>query len=61
MIYELERVGFFKRLSAYLLDGILAVILAVGIALLLSSALDFDGYNSKVTAAYEKYENDFRV
>lgn len=61
MIYELEKVSFFKRLSAYLLDGILAVILAIGVALLLSSTLDFDGYNAKVTAAYEQYETQYNT
>lgn len=61
MIYELERVSFFKRLSAYLLDGILTIILAVGVALLLSTALDYDGYNEKVTAAYERYETQYNT
>lgn len=61
MIYELEKVGFFKRLSAYLLDGILTVILAVGVALLLSSTLNYNEYNAKVTQAYEKYEAQYNT
>lgn len=56
MIYELESASFLKRVSAWLFDGILMVILTVCAALLLSSALHFDDYNTKVTEAYEHYE-----
>lgn len=61
MIYELEKVGFFKRLSAYLLDGILTVILAIGVALLLSGTMNYNEYNAKVTEAYEKYEAQYNT
>ncbi|MCD7756384.1 MAG: RDD family protein [Firmicutes bacterium] len=59
MIYDLQKASMWKRISALLLDVILLSILAVGFAALFSSLFHFDTYNSQLTAAYERYEEEF--
>lgn len=61
MIYDLQKASFLKRTAAWLLDAILAVILAVGIASLLSVALGYDEYSNRVSEAYERYEAEYGV
>ena len=44
MSIGLQRANFWKRISAYILDCILAVILTTGFASIVSSAADYDSY-----------------
>ena len=50
-----------KRASAYLFDMILLATLAVALGVVLSLLLGYDGYNSTLEAAYDKYETQFGI
>ncbi len=60
-MFDLQRASTWKRISAYIFDGILLVILGVGIAFLLSVALKYDGYTAKLEQAYAKYESEYGI
>ncbi len=57
MIYDIQKSNMWKRISAYIFDSILLVILAVGVAFLLSGML---GY-TKHTEAREDVRNKFEI
>ncbi len=61
MITDLQKGSLTKRISAFLFDGILIVILILGIALLLSSVLNYNSYSQTLDACYEKYGQEFGV
>ena len=61
MVYDLQKAGLWKRIAAWMFDGILTGILAVGFALLLSALLGYDSYSQALEADYEKYEQEFGV
>ncbi len=61
MIYDLQKASMTKRISAWLLDAILLVIVAVGFAFALSAMLGFDGYNQTLSDAYAKYETQYGI
>ena len=61
MVYDLQKASLWKRIAAWLFDGILAMILAVGIAFLLSSVLGYERYSDGVSQAYERYETQYGV
>lgn len=58
---DLQRASMWKRISAWLFDGILTASLAVGFAFVLSLALGYDGYSAQVDTAYEKYETQYGI
>ena len=58
MIYDLQKASPLKRASAWLLDIILLVILACGIGMVLSAALNYDQHSQTLAACYEKYEKE---
>lgn len=61
MIYDLQKANMLKRVSAYIFDMILLVVLATGLAFLLSALLGYDRYNDQLTACYQKYEEQYGV
>lgn len=61
MTYDLQKAGIWKRFAAFLFDGILAGMLAVGLGLLLSLVLGYNGYNEKLEQAYAKYEAEYGI
>lgn len=61
MIYDLQKASILKRISAWLLDAILLVIIVVGIAGALSGILGFDAKAEKLEAYYVKYEQEFGI
>lgn len=61
MELDLQKASMWKRIAAWLLDSILICVLAVGFGFLLSVALNFDGHNQDLQAAYDRYENQYRV
>lgn len=61
MVYDLQKAGFWKRIAAWMFDGILIGILAVGFGLLLSWLLGYDGYAQELEAGYAKYEQEYGV
>lgn len=64
MIYDLQKASLWKRISAFLFDIIIFAILAVGIAALMSFALDYDRHmdfieerkNVHIAMCEDKYE-----
>ena len=54
MIYDLQKAGMWKRISAFLFDNILLLVAIVGIAALLSTMLGYDKHSDALNAAYEK-------
>jgi len=61
MIYALQKAGLWKRIAAWLFDSIMIMILAVGIAFLLSAALGYDQYSNLVSDTYSRYEMEYGV
>ena len=53
MIYDIQNAALGKRLSAWLLDFILLVVLITGVAALVSGAMDYDSHSAKLDAIYE--------
>ena len=61
MIYDIQNAALGKRLSAWLLDFILLVVLITGVAALVSGAMDYDSHSAKLDAIYEKYEKEYGI
>lgn len=61
MVYDLQIAGLWKRIAAWMFDGILTGILAVGLGLLLSGLLGYDGYSKTVDQAYARYEAEYGI
>ena len=65
MIYDLQKASFWKRISAYLFDGIIFCILAVGITLLFAKFVQLDthaqAFNDFYTEYAEKYGVNFDI
>lgn len=61
MIYDLQKASMWKRISAWLFDMILLVILVVGVACLLSMALGYDGYVQRMNDCYTRVEEQYGV
>ena len=59
MIYDLQKASILKRISAYIFDMILIVILATGFFALLSSVLHYDSYSDSLMEYYDKYETEY--
>ena len=56
MIYDLQKASFLKRLSAYLLDLILLIIVATGVAWATSAIVNFSGHVEIIEAKKTEYE-----
>lgn len=61
MVYDLQKASLWKRIAAWIFDGIVIVSLAAGFAFLLSALLDYDGYSRTVNDAYQKYEQEYGI
>ncbi len=61
MTQDLQKASFWKRVSAFMMDAILLVILAVGCGAALSGIFHFDQYNERIQAAYVQYETDYGI
>lgn len=60
-MYDLQRANFWKRISAYLLDAILLLMLAVGIFGLLSWVFGYQSYADEIQAGYDKYAAEYGI
>ncbi|MBQ4111503.1 MAG: RDD family protein [Clostridia bacterium] len=58
---DLQRAGMWKRLSAALFDAIILFTVIVGMALLLSTVLNYDGYVTRLDGLEQKYGEKFGV
>lgn len=61
MIYDLQKAGIWKRISALIFDVILVAMLSVGFMYLISAVTGYDGYNNKLGECYSKYEKQYGV
>ncbi len=61
MAISIQTAPFWKRISAYLLDAILAIIITIGVAALLSAALGYDKHVNKYQACKAEYEASYGV
>ena len=61
MIYDLQKAGLWKRIAAWMFDGILTGILAVGFGVLLSMLLGYDGYSQALDDSYARYETEYGI
>jgi uncharacterized RDD family membrane protein YckC len=61
MAHDLQIANIWKRMSAWLFDGIMTAVIAVAMGLLLSALLGYDGYSARLDAAYAEYENQFGI
>ena len=60
-VTDLQRAGMWKRLSAALFDSIILFTVIVGMALLLSTVLGYDGYVTRLNELEQKYGEEFGV
>ena len=58
---DLQKAHMWKRIAAWILDLILLAVLAVGFGVILSAALDYDGYNKQLQNGYDRYETQYGV
>jgi len=61
MTNDLQKAGFWKRIAAWIFDGIFLSILAVGLGVLLSGLLGYDTCSAAVEDAYRRYETEYGV
>ena len=61
MEHELQKASLWKRFAAGLFDFILLVVLTTGAGLLLSTALDYDGYYAEMDQIYADYESRYGI
>lgn len=61
MIYDLQKAGVLKRASAYIFDMILLLVLATGLAFVLSALLGYDRYSEQLDACYAKHEEQYGI
>ena len=61
MIYDLQKGSLLKRVSAFLLDGILLVILVTGFALGLSAIFGYNTYSDEYQASMERYAKEYGI
>ena len=61
MMLDLQKASMLKRVSAFLLDMILLLILITGFAFVLSLATGYDGYNERLEAVEQTYEEKYGV
>lgn len=59
MIYDLQKASMWKRISAFLCDIILFCIVAVGMALLLSTILGIDAHQDKMVSLCAQYAEEY--
>ena len=58
---QLQKASIWKRIAAWIVDGILLSVLAVGLVFLLSAFLGYDGYNETFENARSRYEAQYGV
>lgn len=61
MIYDVQKASILKRLSAFILDSILLLIIATGIAYVSSLIFNVDAHQAKLQEYYDYYEETYNV
>ena len=57
-VYGIEKASMLKRISAYILDAILTVILASGFVFAISAIINYDSYYDKMNQYYDEFEEE---
>lgn len=61
MIYDIQKAGILKRISAWLLDFIVLLIVITGCTAVLSYVLQYDSCSDRLLAYYDKYETQYNT
>lgn len=61
MVYDLQKASIWKRTAAWMFDGILVSVLAVGVALIMSAVLQYDSHIDGINEAFSRYEELYGV
>lgn len=61
MVIDLQKASLWKRFAAWLFDGIITSILAVGFGFLLALVLNYNTYSETLDQEYIRYENQYNV
>lgn len=61
MIYDLQKASILKRISAWILDMVVLMIIVVGAASLISGLTGFDDYGAQLENHYATYEEEYGV
>lgn len=61
MVVDLQKADVWKRIAAWLLDAMLLCVMVVGMGLLLSSALDYDGHYQKYESRFNSYMEQYQL
>ncbi len=61
MSLTIQKASFWKRISAWLFDAIITVMLTVGFATILSATLNYNKQNTKLQNYYTEYETTYGV
>lgn len=61
MIQDLQKASMLKRISAWILDLVLLLIIIVGAASLLSGITGYDGYSLQLEESYAHYEKAYGI
>lgn len=57
-VYGIEKASILKRISAYILDGILTIIIVTGVLFALSGIVKYDSYYEKMDSFYLTFEEE---
>ena len=61
MNLDLQKAGMWKRIAAWMFDGILLSVIVVAFSVLLSWLLGYDGYSTALETGYARYEGEYGV
>lgn len=61
MNLDLQKAGMWKRIAAWMFDGILLSVVVVAFSVLLSWLLGYDGYSIALETGYARYEGEYGV
>ncbi len=61
MSVSLQKANFWKRISAYIFDILLTIMLAVGISAAVSAMTGYDSYTDRLEEKYARYEEIYNI
>ena len=61
MVIDIQKASFFKRLSAFLLDSIILILVAVAVAVPISAVLDYPSTVEAFETHYKQYEEKYEI
>lgn len=61
MVVDLQKANIWKRIAAWIFDGILICVLAVGCGALLANLMDYDTKAATLDAVYGRYESQYGI